>query len=302
MRGLAMKKNFLLIASILLMFFLSACGSNKIMIGSKSFTEQYLLTKMTVLLLKEEGFNVKETSDLGSSALRQALENNQIDLTWDYVGTGLVTYLGEEPETDPQAAFDRLNKIDRESNNIIWTNLNEVDNTYTLMMREDHAEELGINSISDLADYVNENPGELLLATDVEFANRDDGLPGVQEAYEFDIQSENVSEMEAGLTYNALRDQQVDIVAGFATDGRIDEFGFVNLEDDQSFFPAYNAAVAMSSDLYEEHPELEEIFEPLADLLTSDSMRKLNYEVDINDRSVDEVAREFLVENNLIEK
>lgn len=298
-----MKKISLLFTSILLLFILSSCGGSdkQITIGSKSFTEQYLFAKMTSILLEEEGFDVDEMNDLGSTALRQALENKQVDLTWDYVGTGLVTYLGEEPMTDPEEAFNTLNEIDQAENDIVWTNLNEVDNTYTLMMREDHAAELDIQSISDLANYINENPEELSIATNAEFSNRSDGLPGVEEAYGFEFSPGNVREMETGLTYNALRDEEVDVAVGFATDGRIDAFGFINLEDDQSFFPSYNAAAVMTTEIYEEYPEIEEILAPLSDLLTSEVMRGLNYEVDIEDRSIDEVAREFLVENNLIE-
>ncbi|UJL47366.1 glycine/betaine ABC transporter substrate-binding protein [Virgibacillus sp. NKC19-16] len=299
-----MKKILFLCITFVLIVVLAACGGNdkEITVGSKTFTEQYLFAKMSSLLLEEEGFTVNETTDLGSTALRQALENNQVDLTWDYVGTGLVTYLGEDPMVDPQEAFDRLNEIDQAENDIVWTNLNEVDNTYTLMMREDHATELGISTISDLADYINNNPGELSMATNAEFANREDGLPGVEEAYGFEFANENVREMETGLTYNALRDGEVDVAVGFATDGRIDAFGFVNLEDDLPFFPSYNAAAAMTAETYEEYPEIEEIFAPLDDLLTSEVMRGLNYEVDIEERSVDEVAREFLVENGLIEE
>ncbi|QKY70118.1 glycine betaine ABC transporter substrate-binding protein [Lentibacillus sp. CBA3610] len=299
-----MKKISLFIMTIIFTLVLSACGGGdkQITIGSKSFTEQYLFAKISTILLEEEGFDVEETTDLGSTALRQALENQQVDLTWDYVGTGLVTYLDEDPMTDPQEAYETLNEIDQSENDIVWTNLNDVDNTYTLMMREDHANELGITSISDLADHVNENPDDLSIATNAEFYNRPDGLPGVEEAYGFEFPDANVNEMETGLTYNALRDEEVDVAVGFATDGRIDAFGFVNLEDDQTFFPSYNAAAAMTTETYEEYPEIEEIFAPLDDLLTSETMRAMNYEVDIEERSVDEVAREFLVENDLIEE
>lgn len=299
-----MRKIGLFMGSIILVMMLAACGGGgkEITVGSKSFTEQYLFAKMSTLLLEEEGFKVKETTDLGSAALRQALENKQVDMTWDYVGTALVTYLDEDPITDPIAAFDKLNDIDQENNDIVWTNLNEVDNSYTLMMRADQAEELGISSISDLSGYLNEHPGELSIATNAEFANRPDGLHGVEETYDFEFGANQVNEMETGLTYNALKDEQVDVASGFATDGRIEAFNFITLEDDKSFFPSYNAAVAMTTETYEEYPELEDIFAPLDDLLTSEVMRELNYQVDIEDKSIDEVARGFLIENGLIEE
>ncbi|MEH7238986.1 ABC transporter substrate-binding protein [Bacillus sp. JJ1562] len=299
-----MNKLKLLITILIAGLILAACsgGSDKqITIGAKSFTEQYLFAKMTKYVLEEEGYDVKEVADLGSTALRQALENKQVDLSWDYVGTGLVTYLGEEPITDPQEAYEKVNNIDQAENDIIWTNLNGVDNTYTLIMRRADAEELGIKSISDLAAYINKNPGELSMASDAEFSNRKDGLPGVEELYGFEFQKGNIIDMETGLYYNALRDGEVDVSVGFATDGRIEAFDFINLEDDKGFFPSYNAAVVMTTETYENYPELEEILAPLSESLDSETMRKLNYEVDIEDRSVDEVAKEYLTENGLIE-
>ncbi|MEH7381957.1 glycine betaine ABC transporter substrate-binding protein [Bacillus sp. JJ1533] len=299
-----MKKVKLLIMLLIAGLVLAACGSGsdkQITVGAKNFTEQYLLAKMTTYLLEDKGYDVKETTDLGSTALRQALENKQVDLTWDYVGTGLVTYLGEEPMTDPQKAYEKVNEIDKAENDIVWTNLNDVDNTYTLMMRAADAEELGIKSISDLAAYINENPGELSMASDAEFSNRDDGLSGVEELYGFEFADGNVIDMETGLNYNALRDGEVEVSVGFATDGRIEAFDFINLEDDKGFFPSYNAAVAMTTETQENYPEIEEILAPLSKSLDSETMRKLNYEVDIEERSVDEVAKEYLMENGLIE-
>src|SRR5699024_1957402 len=115
-----------------------------------------------------------------------------------------------------------------------------LDNTYTLMMRREHAEELGIVSMSDLADYVNENPGELTTAIDHEFSIRPDGYPGIQEQYGFEQPENEISIMDLGIMYKTLQEGQVDIAMGFATDGRITAFDLVNLEDDQNFFPVYN--------------------------------------------------------------
>ncbi|MDC3412157.1 glycine betaine ABC transporter substrate-binding protein [Aquibacillus sp. 3ASR75-11] len=301
-----MKKIISLFTIIILITVLTACSGSgsadkKITVGAKSFTEQFLLAKMTALMLEDNGFEVDEKSNMGSSALRKALENKQVDLTWDYTGTGLVTYLGQDPIAEKQKAYETLKQIDEEENGIVWTNLADANNTYTIMMRKEQSEELGITSISDLADYMN-NSGDFRFATDAEFANRPDGLPGVEETYQFEFPDENVKEMSIGLYYDALKNEEVETAVGFATDARIQAFDLVNLEDDKSFFPSYNAAIAMTDETYEKYPEIEEIFKPLSDMLDGETLMDLNYQVDIEEKSVDEVAENFLVENGLLDE
>lgn len=301
-----MRKLLKVFMTVLLVLVLAACGSDNdaktITVGAKGFTEQFVLGKLTVLMLEENGFTVDEKSNLGSTALRQALENKQVDLAWDYTGTGLVTYLGQDPIQDGQEAFDKLNEIDQAENDIVWTNMSEANNTYALMMRAAQAEELGISTISDLANYVSENPSDLLMATNAEFGSRPDGLPGIEETYDFAFASDSVTQMDEGLLYAALRDEEIDVSVGFGTDARIVEFDLTLLEDDLGFFPNYNAAIAMTTETYEKYPEIEEIFEPLQKLLDSDTMRELNYQVDIEDKNETDVAREFLIEHGLIEE
>ncbi|MEQ6378720.1 glycine betaine ABC transporter substrate-binding protein [Bacillaceae bacterium S4-13-56] len=300
-----MKKLLGIIAAILLAsVVLTACSGDEekeVTVGAKNFTEQFLLAKMSQMLLEDEGFVVDMKDNLGSSALRQALENGQVQVTWDYTGTGLVTYNGEEPIADEQEAYAKIQEVDAE-NGITWTNISDVNNTYTLVMRSEQANDLGIASISDLADYVNANPGELRMATDAEFANRADGLPGIYETYGFEFGDEQISEMSYGLNYDAIHNEEVDVAVGFATDSRIREYDLVNLEDDQKFFPSYSAAVSMLTETYEEYPEIEEILKPLAEGLDSETMRELNYLVDVEENSVEDIAREFLIENGYMEE
>lgn len=300
-----MRKLLTILTTIMLILVLAGCGSDNgnkdITVGYKGFTEQFILGKLTTIMLEENGFNVDEKSNLGSTALRKALENKQVDLAWDYVGTGLVTYLGEDPIQDGEEAFHKLNEIDQEENEIIWTNLNEIDNSYAVVMRANHADELGIKTLSDLADYLNENPGSIQMATNAEFLNRPDGIPGVEETYGFEFTNESIHEMDLGLTYSALNDGEVDASVATATDSRIIEFDLVLLEDDKGFFPAYNAALAMTTETHENHPEIEEIFEPLSEILNSETIRELNYQVDIEDKNEEDVARDFLIENGLID-
>lgn len=300
-----MVKSLKLIPLLIITIILSACSlgaaGKEVTVGGKNFTEQYLLSEMTAFLLVEEGFKVNQMNNLGSSVVRSALENGQVDMMWEYTGTALITYMGEESIADPEAAFQKVKEIDSK-NGIHWMNMSEVNNTYALAMRSEQAEELGIESISDLAAYVNENPGELTMAADAEFANRTDGLPGVEETYGFEFGSEQLSLMDLGLTQRALNNEQVDVSVALETDATVRSYGLTILEDDKQFFPPYRAAVAIDQEVYEKYPEIKEITAPLAESLNSDIMRELNYLVDVEGKSVSVVAYDWLVENGFLEE
>ncbi|MCM2677007.1 glycine betaine ABC transporter substrate-binding protein [Alkalicoccobacillus plakortidis] len=292
--------------TLALFIVLSGCsvfgaGSNQLTLGAKTFTEQQLLSEMTFHLLENEGYNVRQMSNLGSNVVRTALENGQVDLYWEYTGTALVSYMGEDPIADPDDAFAEVKRLDKE-NGIDWINVSDVNNTYTLLMRQEEADELGIETLSDLADYVNENPNTLSFGTDGEFANRPDGLPSVEETYDFAFGAGQLRQMDAGLIYEALYNEELNVGLGYETDPRIDQYDLIPLEDDQSVFPPYNVAVTINEDVLTEHPDIEVLTKELADKLDIEIMRQLNYEVDVEGQSVSIVAYNWLVENGLLEE
>ncbi|MFU8689234.1 glycine betaine ABC transporter substrate-binding protein [Rossellomorea sp. FS2] len=291
---------------ISLALILSSCssigvGEKRISVGGKNFTEQYLLSEMTAFLLEEEGFKVKQMNNLGSTVVRKALENNQVDLMWEYTGTALITYMKQDPIADPDKTFEKVKDLDAK-NDIHWMNMSKVNNTYALAMTREKAEELDIHSISDLGEYINDHPDELTIASDAEFANRQDGLPGVEKKYGFDFGAQNINQMDIGLTQRALDKGQVDVSVAFETDATIRSYGLVTLDDDKQFFPPYRAAVSVNKDVLKKYPEIEEITGRLADKLDSEIMRELNYKVDIEGNSVSVVAYEWLVDNGMIDE
>ena len=299
-----MNNSLKLIPLLVITLILSACSGvagKEVTVGGKNFTEQYLLSEMTAFLLVEEGFKVNQMNNLGSSVVRSALVNGQVDMMWEYTGTALITYMGEESIADPEEAYEKVKEIDRE-NGIHWMNMSEVNNTYALAMTSEQAQELGIVSISDLAAYINENPGELSMASDAEFANRSDGLPGVEETYGFEFGSAQVNQMDIGLTQRSLDNGQVDVSVAFETDATIRSYDLVVLEDDEQFFPPYRAAVSINQEVFDEYPEIEEITARLAENLNSEIMRELNYYVDVEGQSVSVVAYDWLVENGFLEE
>jgi osmoprotectant transport system substrate-binding protein len=313
MEVLPMKKFMSLFFAVVMLFSLAACssstsnneggdsGKGKVTVGGKDFTEQHILSKITSIYLKENGFDVEEASNMGSTVVRSALENGQIDTYWEYTGTGLVVYQKQEVETDSNKAYEKVKENDKK-NGIAWLNKANFNNTYAILMKKDTANKLGVKTISDLAKLVEKNPEKLKFASNAEFYARQDGVKGLQKLYGFEFPSKNVVKMDSGLLYNALKDGQVDVSVGFATDGRIKGFKLVVLEDDKKFFPAYNGAPVVSQKVVDKNPELPKLLNKLADLLDNDTMMSLNYAVDIEHKDVTEVSREWLEKESLIKK
>lgn len=274
-------------------------AKGKVTVGGKDFTEQQILSKITSIYLKESGFNVEEASNMGSAVVRSALENGQIDVYWEYTGTGLVVYQKQEVETDPDQAYEKVKENDKK-NGITWLNKGSFNNTYAILMKQDTAEKMGVKTISDLAKLINDDSSKLKFASNAEFYAREDGVKGLQKHYGFEFPSKNVVKMDSGLLYNALKDGQVDVSVGFATDGRIKGFDLLVLEDDKQFFPAYNGAPVIRQEVAEGSPEISELLNELADRLDNETMMTLNYAVDVEHKDVTEVSRTWLEEQGLV--
>jgi osmoprotectant transport system substrate-binding protein len=277
----------------------SGGDKGKVVIGGKDFTEQFILSKITSIYLKEKGYNVEEANNMGSSVVRSTLENGQVGLYWEYTGTGLVVFQKKPVETDPAKAFEEV-KANDEKNNLEWLDMANFNNTFTLLMKKDEADKKGIKSVSDLANYVKAHPDELKLATDAEFYARKDGIKGLQKKYGFEFPAKNVVKMDSGLTYKALKEGQVDVGMGFATDGRIAGFNLVSLADDKQFFPAYNAAPVVRKDVLDKNPGLKDQLKVISSKLDTKTMMHLNYLVDVEHKDVSEVSRNWLKDQGLV--
>ena len=200
--------------------------------------------------------------------------------------------------SDPQGVYSWVKEKDAQKD-LVWLDPVKLNNTYTLMMKKAQAEKLGIASISDLAAYVDKHPEELIMGVGTEFWNRPDGFKKLSQVYGMKFPLDNIKKMSDGLAYQALKDDQVDVSMGFATDGRIAAFGFVNLEDDKQFFPVYNPAPVVRQEVLETYPEIEAILEPLAENLSTSDMQEMNKAVDVEHRPETTVAEEWIKEKGL---
>jgi osmoprotectant transport system substrate-binding protein len=287
----------LLCAAVLLLLPGTAAMA-EIVVGGKNFTEQLILAEMTEQLLASKGFDVEKRDGLGSVVLREAQLNGQVDLYWEYTGTSLVTYNKVEEKLDPEATLARVRELDG-AQGLTWLAPSDANNTYAFAVKKGDEDTADIQTLSDLAAAFNDG-ADIDIAVNAEFPRRSDGLPGLQEAYGFDVGRRNLKSMESGLTYQALNEGEVDVALVFATDGRIEAFGFRVLEDDQGFFPDYAIVPVVRTETLEENPSLDDIMGELAAVIDDETMRALNAQVDVEKKSIEKVAETFLTEQGLI--
>jgi len=302
-------KNRVFISIVLILVFCMALGSlsasvaetKKIVVGAKDFTEQYVLGNLMTILLQENGFKVEEKFGTAAAITRAGLTSGQIDLMPDYTGTASAVYF-KYPEkiNDPIKLYEMVKKDDLEQNNMVWLGRTTFNNTYALAIKKDMIDTIG-TSISSLSEYVNKNPQKILFAVNHNFYEREkDGIFGMAEYYGMNIVRKNVKAMDTGLTYDAIDRDQVDVAMVFGTDAKLRKFDLLVLEDDKNFFPIYNVSIVINKDVLKKYPEIEEILLPITQLIDTDTMINLNYEVDGMGKPARMVAEEFLKEKGLI--
>jgi osmoprotectant transport system substrate-binding protein len=293
-----MKQLLKSLSAILLATATTISSADEIVVGGKNFTEQQILATMTVEYLESLGYDTDKRSGMGSAVLRQAQENGQIDLYWEYTGTSLINYNDVTERLSPEESYQRVKELDAEKG-LVWLEPSDANNTYALAMREEYAEKNGFETISDMAEAVNNDKG-LTFASNAEFYAREDGLRPLQKAYDFQFDRPDIKRMDSGLVYPALRDGEVEVGLVFATDGRIPAFDFRVLEDDKDYFPSYALTPVVRKETLEENPKLAEQMNRLSGLLTDDTMAGLNADVDVERKSIEDVATSFLKENDLM--
>ena len=293
-----MKHLITTLSGLVLASVLTTAGAAEVTVGGKNYTEQLILSSMTEQYLDSLGHDVDRRDGLGSTALRQAQENDQVDLYWEYTGTSLIVYNEVSESLSREATYERVKKLDSEKG-LVWLEPSDANNTYALAMREEHAEELGMETLSDLARTFDEEE-QLDIGLNAEFYARDDGWRPLQKAYGFRVSRRDVSLMDSGLVYSALRDGDIDVGLVFSTDGRVPAFDFRILEDTQGYFPAYAVTPVVREETLEKSPELAEQMNALSSLLDDATMAELNARVDVERETIEDVARSFLEERDLI--
>lgn len=268
-------------------------------IGSKDFSEQYILAYITTDLLNAHGAKLEANTKLvGSQNVRQALENKQFVGYWEYTGTAWITYQGNTaPITDPKQQFDAVKKADA-AKGIAWLDPAPLNNTYAFAIRAAEGKKLGVKTLSDVAKL---KSSEKTFCIESEFSTRDDGWPGLKRAYNLDVPDSNVKMLDTGIIYTATqKGSDCNFGEVFATDGRIKALDLTVMKDDKKFFPVYQGAFSMQESILKKYPEIAGILAKVSSKLTTEKMQELNAKVDVDGDEPADVAKKFLQDQGLI--
>jgi osmoprotectant transport system substrate-binding protein len=303
------------IPALLAMLILAACGNvgdsggsegggggPTITVGSKNFTEQYILGELYAQALAANGFSVEKKLDLGSEQIAdKALQNGQIDMYPEYTGTSLVAvlgYKGENPPT-PEATYQKAKELyaKRDPADTMLTPA-QFNNTYGIFVRSQVAEQDDLKTLTDLAAV---SP-ELTFVSFSEFQNRSDGYPNMQKNYEgLDFGDIKIVNSIGGPIYQGVLQGEGDVGVGFTTDGQLASDELVVMEDPKNIWPFYYPAPVVRSDVLEQNPKMEKVLNSVSETLDAETMRKLNAQVDIEREDPEDVAAEYLKEKGIVE-
>lgn len=276
-----------------------------LIIGGKNFTEQLILSSMTAQYLRSKGYTVDVKNGLGSTLMRKAQESKQLDIVWEYTGTSLIVYNHIDEKLDAETTYARVKELDAEVG-LVWLNQSGLNNTYALAMPEKLANEQGIDTLADLARVMtqaqeSEKGGKpLMMGVDYEFASRPDGLGPMQALYDFRLGRNEIKQMDPGLIYTALRNDQLFVGLTYSSDGRIKGFNLRLLKDDKGYFAPYKATPVVRKEVLQENPELASQLNALAAAIDTEKMTEMNKRVDIDQEPIDKVITEFLQQHHLI--
>jgi osmoprotectant transport system substrate-binding protein len=278
-------------------------GGPTITIGSKNFTEQYILGELYAQALEANGFNVEKKLDLCSEQIAdKALQNGQIDMYPEYTGTSLVATLDypgdpadlKTPEETYQKAKELYAKRDPADTMLTPAPFN---NSYGIFVRKDVAEEKNLKTLADLA----EASPDLTFVSYSEFQNRSDGYKNMQKNYPALDFGEIRIVNQLGLRYQGLQGGEGDVGVGFTTDGQLASDDLVVMQDPKSIWPFYYPAPVVRSDVLEQNPKMKGVLDEVSGSLDVETMRELNGKVDLEQEDPEDVAAEFLQEKGIVE-
>lgn len=271
---------------------LAGCGRpERIVVGAKNFTESDLLAEIVAQQIERRaGLRVDRRLHLGGTFVcHQAITAGQIDLYVEYTGTAFTAVLKHAPVTDPDSVYRAVAAEYAARWDLVWLEPLGFDNTFAIVVRRADAERYALRRVSDLARVA----ARWKAGFGYEFLERADGFAGLARVYGLAFASPPTA-MDLGLTYRALAEGNVDVIAGNSTDGTIAALDLVVLEDDRRYFPPYRAAPVVRRAVLERRPAVRAALAELAGRMSDAEMRRLNALADVEHRDIRELARDWL--------
>jgi osmoprotectant transport system substrate-binding protein len=264
-------------------------------IGSKNFTEQFVLAEMYAQALEARGYRVERFINLGGTLIaHQSLVSGRIDMYPEYTGTALAAVVKGQIGSDADAVYKQVKEYYEKNLGLTLLNQSRMNNGYVLVTLPETAQKHKLKTLSDLA----KASKQLTLGAGPEWADREDGVPGLKKVYGMDFKE--VKYMLTALKYQALRDHQVDVINGFGTDGQISAMKLARLDDDRRFWPPYRVAPVIRREIAQNYPGIVSILNAVTVLLTDEGQAELNWHVDGLKEEPRDVARDFLKKQGLV--
>ena len=260
-------------------------------------TEQYVIGEMLKILIEQDtDLNVELTQGVGggTSNIQPAMESGEFDIYPEYTGTAWNMVLKNE-ELYTEDLFDQLRQEYEDNYSMEWTGMYGFNNTYGMVVRREIAEKYDLHTYSDLAAAAD----QLVFGAEYDFFEREDGYEALCDTYGLNFKE--TMDLDIGLKYQALEQEQIDVMVVFTTDGQLSAADVEVLEDDRQFYPSYLCGNVVRSEVLEAHPELNGVFEKVTGLISDSDMAQMNYEVETENREPEDVAEEFLASHGLIE-
>jgi osmoprotectant transport system substrate-binding protein len=279
---------FLRVSIAVLAFAAGAASAQTVRVGSKNFTEQFILAELYAQALEAAGIKVERKINLGGTLIaHKALEEKEIDFYPEYTGTMLLAVLKQETMTDRKAVYDKV-KAEYAAKGLVVLNETPFQNTYNMVVRPETAAQYKLETLTDLAKVSK----ELKLGAGPEFRDRKDGLPGLKAKYGMEFKED--LQMAIGLRYQALKGDQIQVVNGYSTDGMISAMKLKRLKDDKNLWPPYYVVPVVRKDALDAQPKIAEVLNRVSALLDETNMAEMNYKVDGEKMEPKDVARDFL--------
>ncbi len=290
--------SFLFVVGLFGWFVISEVKYNSgkvVVVGSKNFSEQYLLADMIAILIKENtDLKVQKKLNLGATSLiHQALVRGDIDLYPEYTGTAYSGILHAKQKKGARQIYYSVKKFYQKKYDLLWLKPLGFENKAALAVTRKSANQYGLRNISDLPKVP-----RLSIGAPAEFVERPDSYLSLVNTY--GLKFDEINQMDPGLAYEALANNKVNVIMAFSTDGRVKKFNLVLLDDNRNGFPAYQAAIVVRNQTLKKYPELNSELNKLSGNISDEDIMELNYETDVLGRSHKDVAREFLLKKGLI--